>query len=172
MLPPSEQMHPRIREIVDYWRSIHRPEGLPGLKQIDPTAIPSLLRNIWILDVERDPYRFRFRLVGDAVAASTARVAKSGSAAASEPAAGGRTLSAARKGGYLDELHGGPLPPRMMEGFVRVIERHEPDWYRGEPLTAHTRWVETIERVALPLATDGATVDSILNLTIYGRQGR
>src|SRR5262245_51013610 len=113
MLPPLDEMHPKVRALLIYWRSLVSAERLPGRRDIDPLAIPLLLSNIWMVDVLRAPYRFRVRLVGE-----EARVA-------------GALL---RKGVFLDELHDGTLPQRFMEGLRRVIEEHEPDWYRGRPL--------------------------------------
>ena len=56
-----------IRAVYDYWCSIHSAQGLPARHHWDPVDVPSLLPNLWMADVERDPVRFRFRLIGSAV---------------------------------------------------------------------------------------------------------
>jgi hypothetical protein len=59
-----ETWHPTIRTLYDYWISIHPPTELPGRQHIDPTAIPRLLRHLFLLDVSCDPLRFKCRLAG------------------------------------------------------------------------------------------------------------
>src|SRR5277367_4446374 len=56
---------PRLRRLHDYWRSAHPTGGgLPGRQHLDPCDIAPLLRWIWMMDVHRDPLRFRYRLLG------------------------------------------------------------------------------------------------------------
>src|SRR3546814_3761584 len=63
-----------IKALYDYWQSI-RPNdlALPGRRHFDPLDIPELLPNIWMLDVKRDPLRFRFRLIGIDIVRFTGR---------------------------------------------------------------------------------------------------
>lgn len=58
---------PEIGEIVAYWDRIRPAGGLPGRGHFDPVDVPDLLPNIWLLDVFRDPWRFRLRLIGTAI---------------------------------------------------------------------------------------------------------
>ncbi len=140
-------MHPKIRAIIDYWRSIHTAAGgLPGFAQISPLDIPSLLEDIWILDVQRNPYRFTVRLIGEKTRRSGAPF---------------------RKGFDFDDLGGGKVPEHLLKVLLSVVEKHEPDWYRGPPNVPHTVELRELERVMLPLASDGKNVDAILNLTIF-----
>ncbi len=166
MLPPADRMAPEIRAVVDYWSSLRQGGGLPGFRQLDPAALGALLPGIWVLDVVRDPYRFRFRLIGEQVLDSRPTLPLDDAGTAGR----GTAMPTPRKGMFLDEYHGGPLPPRMFEGFVRAVECHEPDWYEGTPLTRHTRWIKALERVTLPLAENGRDVDALLNLTLYRRR--
>lgn len=47
------------------------------------------------------------------------------------------------------------------------------DWRRGPPGVHHATYVNTLERVVLPLATDGRTVDMLLGMTVfYWNDGR
>src|SRR3546814_1338569 len=64
----------KIKALYDYWQSI-RPNdlALPGRRHFDPLDIPELLPNIWMLDVKRDPLRFRFRLIGTEIVRFTGR---------------------------------------------------------------------------------------------------
>lgn len=46
-----------------YWRSLNGGET-PARAQFDPTAIPSLLPPIYLVEFEADPFRVRYRLTG------------------------------------------------------------------------------------------------------------
>ena len=66
-LPPVTA-HPKMIRLYEYWRKKAAGPGLlPSRRDIDPTDIPALLDNIWMLDVVGEPRRFRFRLIGDAI---------------------------------------------------------------------------------------------------------
>ena len=56
---------PRIHRFHDYWKAKRAaPDALPLRAEFDPTDLRDLLPNILIVDVEHDPLRFRYRLVG------------------------------------------------------------------------------------------------------------
>jgi hypothetical protein len=58
----------RVQRLYEYWRAKAGAEGaVPRRGDIDPTELPDLLPNLMLLDVERDPLRFRYRLVGTRV---------------------------------------------------------------------------------------------------------
>jgi hypothetical protein len=58
----------RVHRLHGYWRSKIGAQGsVPRRSDIDPTELPDLLPNLMLLDVERDPLRFRYRLVGTRV---------------------------------------------------------------------------------------------------------
>ncbi len=147
MLPPIEDMHPKIRALLEHWRALRTPQGLPGRHHLDAAAIPGLLPYIWMLDVVRDPLRYRFRLVGEA-----------------QRAAG----SPIRPGMWMHELHeGGRLPELIRASLELVVTKGEPDWYRGKPSMPHIEHIVGLERLSLPLASDGREVDVVLNATVF-----
>jgi hypothetical protein len=58
----------RVHRLHSYWRSRGAAAGgLPTRAQVDPVDLRSLLPNLFIVEVETDPPRFRYRLVGTAV---------------------------------------------------------------------------------------------------------
>ena len=139
----------RIRRLYDYWRSVHPASGgLPGRQHIDPAAFPELLPWLWLVDVERQPLRFRYRLVG------TEQV---------------QAMDADLTGRYLDEAH--PVFPTSVTypQYVAAAERGEVGYYRGPPAFHITKKHVAIERVLLPLARDAHQVDILLALTVYRR---
>lgn len=143
--PPSpvpDDCHPKVRAILDYWRSIHPDQGLPGRQHFDPRCIPKLLSNIWLLDVFQSPLRFRFRLLGTRIV---------------DYAGEDNT------GKWLDER----WPDFDAEVFRNVIDTGIPNWSRGPSIFRPEKDYYELERVRLPLARDGETVDMILVLTLY-----
>jgi hypothetical protein len=59
---------PKIRALFAYWQSLRR-DGRPGPRTgFDPTAVPKLLSSLLLGDIEAQPFRVFFRLVGTRVA--------------------------------------------------------------------------------------------------------
>lgn len=59
---------PRIQRFRAYWNSRRTgPDVVPRRADFDPNHLRELLSNIVVMEVERDPLRFRYRLVGTRV---------------------------------------------------------------------------------------------------------
>jgi hypothetical protein len=144
---PPASANPKIVQLYDYWRrAAPAGGGLPGRKHIDPTEIPTLLEHIWLLDVVGQPTRFRFRLRGGAAQ---------------------RMGLPGQIGDFMDQFfEGGPADERLDDLHV-VVSARQPVWFRGEPRLKHKSEIAELERLHLPLAADGTTVDMILCLTVY-----
>ncbi|HUN48254.1 MAG TPA: PAS domain-containing protein [Stellaceae bacterium] len=139
--------HHKIRKLYDYWRGIAASAGrLPGRRHIDPLDIPTLLENIWLLDVVGAPPQFRFRLIGSALQ---------------------RMGIPGKVGDFVDQLlpTGGDDP--VMEDFRRAARDRVPVWFRGKARVPHTTEMFELERLYLPLAADGSTVDMLLCMTVF-----
>ena len=141
-LPVPDDCHPKIQAILDYWQSCRPGADLPGRQHLDPIDIPTLLPNIWLIDVAHDPMRFRMRLVGTRVVAYAGED---------------------NTGRWIDEK----WPDYNDTPYRQVVERREPSWWRGASQFRPERSYVELERVRLPLARDGETVDMILCLTIF-----
>jgi hypothetical protein len=146
-----ETAHPKIVRIYEYWKKIAPKDGvLPGRRDIDPVDIPTLLENIWLLDVLGEPKRFRVRLIGENI----------------------RSLgNPVKPGDFLDQ-HLGDASPAV--GDLRfVAAERQPLWFRGDAELHHTSTMFELERLFLPFAMDGATVDLILGAAVfYTLQGK
>jgi hypothetical protein len=58
----------KIRLLFQYWQRLLR-DGKPGLRtSFDPVEVPSLLSSLLLGDIESQPFRVFFRLIGTAVA--------------------------------------------------------------------------------------------------------
>lgn len=140
-------LHPKIRALVEYWQTIHPDTGLPGRHHFEPLDIPALLPNIWLVDVERNPkLRLRYRLVGTSVA---------------------RAFERDSTGRYLDEVHSDFLDSHIWLYMKSVVQDGTPGWRSGTPRFWHLREFLSLERIYLPLASDGREVDMILALTVF-----
>jgi len=136
----------RIRQLAIYWDGL-RPDGsLPGRQHFDPTNFPSFLANIWLIDVQREPMRFRFRLVGTRVAEFLGR----------DPT-----------GLWIDEAYPSFPGSAIEDDFVACASAGEPRWRRGPPFMEAGKDYAQVERIALPLATNGHDTDMILCLSLY-----
>ena len=136
-----EAWHPIVRHVYEYWLSIRPPTGLPGRQHVDPCAIPSALPHLFMVDVSRDPLRFRYRLVGTAYAVLM-----------------GRDVT----GAYYDEVHPG-FTGEIRRQYTDAVEHRRPAYRKGRAMyvTEERRW-PIIERVIAPLARNGIDVDMIL----------
>ena len=52
--------HPLVCEFYDYWVAAAPAGQLPGRQHIHPEEIPGFLSRMFMLDVSRDPLRFRY----------------------------------------------------------------------------------------------------------------
>jgi PAS domain-containing protein len=64
----SQLDSPRVRRFREYWQTRRTAQRIVPLRaDLDPTDLRSLLPNLLIIEVERQPTRFRYRLVGTRV---------------------------------------------------------------------------------------------------------
>lgn len=148
-VPPAD-CDARIRRLFDYWQSIHPAgDGLPGRRHVEPLHLPELLRWLCLIDVAREPLRFRYRLVG------------TGQVQALRRDLTGQWLDAAlpefeRSTAYADLV-------AVAAGAIR--------YRRGPPDIPLEDGDALMERLLLPLAQDGSRVDMILGMTLYRKSG-
>ena len=130
-------------ELYRLWHSKCRDGRLPGRRDFDPLEMPQLLPHLTLFDVERDPLRFRIRLVGTAIVAAM-----------------GRDTT----GLYLDQLE---RIESVAERAHQLTLDKSPFYQAGRPLTWTHRDYRTYSVLGLPLAGDGATVDMLLYSMIF-----
>jgi hypothetical protein len=141
-----ETWHPTIKGLYDYWISIHPPAGLPGRQHVDPCAIPHLLSRVFMVDVSRDPLRFKYRLVGTEYVQLM-----------------GKDLT----GKFLDEVHPG-FHGLILRQYTATAELGQPAYRRGQVMyTRPDRNYLGMERLIVPLARNGIEVDMILGAIAF-----
>jgi hypothetical protein len=150
---PPPGANAKIVAIYDYWRRIAPgPDLLPGRQHLDPADIPKLLPNVWLIDVVGTPRRFRARLMGTALQ---------------------RSGTPLKPGVYVDDPIAPELKEAVLSEFRFVAETRQPLWFRGQANAPHVSEIFELERIYLPLAADGVTVDMLLCLSVlYESSGK
>jgi hypothetical protein len=140
-----ETCHPKIRAIHAYWRSIHPAQGLPGRQHFDPVDIPALLANVYMIDVASDGAEFTFRLMGTRA----------------EAFYGGNFTGKPVRSAYITDHKS-----RTYADIAAMLQDRLPRWRRGPTYYVRNRELAMVERLYMPLARDGTTVDMILGLVV------
>lgn len=131
----------RVIELGEaYWISKSQNDRLPGRADVDPLDIPALLPQVILLDVKRDPWNFRFRLIGTNVV---------------------HHLANDLTGAWMSEIEHMAPPSRIFSSCVEVASSGEPSRSDTPYVGPHRNYVRA-EDIILPLASDGATPDMLL----------
>lgn len=136
-----------IAWLFDFWLSKFDGERRPRKQDMDPLELGTrnapILRHICLYDVERNPFRFRYRLVGGAI-----------------PDAGGL----AKPGLYIDDVE---ASGRVDAELIKVCETGLP-WYKNGPsMIAHRTNIEAIEALTVPLRGETDRIDFLLSCSVY-----
>ncbi len=137
----------RLAQLVAYWRRLV-PDGLPGRQHLDPIAIGSaLLPHVFLADVVDGGRRIRWRLIGTHIV----------NHAASDDT-----------GRYLDAAIAPAMRETIIGHYRDTIRTRNPVCHRSE-FVGRDRRIYRYDRVLMPLATDGSTVDMVLGGAVFGR---
>jgi hypothetical protein len=148
--PPLEESawNERIRKLHGWWQEACRGAGrLPSRKDFDPGALAALLPSVWMLDVAPPEPRFRYRLVGTQIVYALGRD-PTGEWLDESPSRGERWFEAAAR-------------------YRAVVMTRSPAWRKGPPRFEHDARFTMVETIVLPMASDGATVDLLLNASVF-----
>lgn len=138
--------HPHSVRLYNYWLEVAPPGRLPGRQHIAPENLAPLWSRLCILDVFRDPLRFRYRLCGTELV---------------------RAFGSEVTGRWLDQAHPELVENQQSHGRFRFMaETGNATWRRGKPLWTRHPDHRTIESCVVPLAADGETVDQLLTITL------
>ncbi|WP_370154265.1 PAS domain-containing protein [Ferrovibrio sp.] len=142
---PEACRHAVIADLYRYWLGRQAETGrLPARADFDPLTMRKALGNVALIEVHRDPLRFRIRLAGTNQASRLDR----------DPT-----------GQWLDEMDA-PEYRMLLIGRLTAIVRDP------APLLVHNRqllderWYD-YEVIWLPLANDGRTVDMVMACQIF-----
>lgn len=141
-----EDAHDDIQALYQYWCGLTKNCEMPGRQHFDPLDIPQLLPNIWLIEVHREPLRFWRRVVGSRIEEFA-----------------GRNLTK----GWVAERLGEERLSGVYENLTKVVESSQPSWRRGKSMICFEKDFTDLERLYLPMSSDGETVDMILAMTIF-----
>jgi hypothetical protein len=144
VLRPDETYHPHLLRLFDYWNEKRGDRPMPKRSDIDPVDLRFAMGDMTLIDVERDPLRFRVRLEGTN-AVSRSRVDMTGR--------------------YVDQLPMAEYRSQLIESYTRIAEERRPDWAKRS-ITLDQR-PYAYEVLWLPLSEDGGTVGMILVYVVY-----
>ena len=136
---------PALRSLFDYWDGKRGDQRFLLRSQLEPREIASLLPLVFILKVQQEPRRYLIQLMGTEIVAQV----------------GGDYT-----GRYLDELDLGEIKEKVLAGYDHVVDRVEPHLEFAE-FTQRRRGKMQVERLALPMSTDGEKIDLILGSVIH-----
>lgn len=144
MLEPKSEV---LKLLLDYWRRKKGDRVAPTRADIDPAEIKTLLPHLGMVDVQRAPLRFRYRLVGTEISQGY-----------------GLDLT----GRYLDEMDLDDHQIDITENYTNAAESGEPSCATLEYSRKDGRHIR-YERLVLPLSSDGKQIDMLIGGCVFDR---
>lgn len=124
---------------LDYWDSKRVGRRMPSRRDIEPTEILELLPYVVLIDVERAPLDFRYRLVGTAVATRF-----------------GHDHTGARFSTLPQQAEG----TTVWKTASRLLEEKRPI-VSHTPFVGVSHWIQNYRDISMPLSEDNDTVNMI-----------
>lgn len=136
----------RFQRLYDYWHQIRGTRAMPSRADIDPLRLKGVLGWVLLIDVEWDPLRFRFRLIGSEITSIR-----------------GVDLT----GRYLDEVVSSSRD--VILNFNARVATEPCIGFHSVVDTMRDARVGWVSRLSLPLSSDRRRVDMILGGFEYTR---
>jgi hypothetical protein len=137
------QIDPVLGAALAYWRGKRSGRSMPARRDLDPTEMPRLLPHLQL--IEPVAGRFRFRLIGTALAEAF-----------------GRDYT----GRFVDELFDAARAEPICDVYRAVLDRRHPMFLRNRYFTAKN--IDLIaNRIYLPLSEDDSAVNMIFSAVTF-----
>jgi hypothetical protein len=135
---------PDLIRFCDIWAALRGDRAMPSRKDVDVLHIPpEFLPNLMLIDVLHAPRRYRYRLIGTQVVAASGED---------------------RTGETFENVEFFKANPVVLEQYNCVAENRRP-LHSLEPFTNFaTGATYDVDRLLLPLSSDGRTVDMLMVL--------
>ena len=130
--------HPLLRQFYDYWDSRRGERRFPARSALDPMDFKFALGRASLVDVMRDPLRFRYRLVASYLTDH---------------------LGFEMTGKLADEIPAPGMRAYTVASYTRAVEANAPLHQAEDVMLDGQRWRH--EALFLPLSTDGDTIDML-----------
>ena len=141
---------PALLDMLTYWEQRKAGRLFPARRDIDPLELRQHLGNIVLIDVEHDPFRLRYRLLGTRITT---------------------TMGRDSTGKYYDEIYPAPLLEEIYRSFRWILEHRAPLRTFGEAFYEDKSFYD-YETLNLPLSSDGETIDLIFGSLIFHPKSR
>jgi hypothetical protein len=136
---------PTLERLLGDWEDRRRGRLMPARADFDPVDIKYVIGNLSLVDVQRDPLRFRFRVHATNIAARV-----------------GFDLT----GKDVDAIADPHYRQLVRDHYLAVVDRRQPVVeFRDRVMTDKT--CLHCEVLALPLGDDGETVDRIMSAFVW-----
>ena len=135
-----------VRALHDYWVAKRAGRAMPTRAHIDPAEIQALLPNLVVVELESEPFRVRYRLLGTKVVAES-----------------GKDFT----GHYLDEMIAADLDAPWESCYRLVAEERRPV-FGDTAVPTVDGGVFSYEFGIFPLSPDGTTVSQCVAIEDYG----
>src|SRR5882724_3611992 len=136
---------PLLQRLLADWQVRRQGRLLPSRRDFDPLDLKYILGKLLLVDVEREPLRFRFRLVGTELAARS-----------------GVELT----GRTLDDYPSPEYREFMRRRYTQTVDERRPLSSVQTRLVVDDQ-IRRYEALLLPLAADGETVDMLMIGIVY-----
>ncbi len=135
----------RLVDLLRYWQRKRGDRLMPQRSDIEPLELGSHLSRLHFIEVEYDPFRLRYRLIGTATTDIL-----------------GRDMT----GRYFDEIYPPHILADAMTAYIWVCENKMPLRLYGNAIYAD-KSMYNFEDVNLPLSNDGVRVNMILGELVF-----
>lgn len=139
-------VEPALADLLAFWNRSRRGRAMPSRADFLPDDIAAHLGWVILVDVEAEPLRFRFRLIGTGITAA---------------------LSRDSTGRYLDDLYDPEIYDEAVRPYVHVTRHRQPVRSIGRMVHADKEHIH-YEALYLPYSETGDRVDMIMERVQYG----
>jgi hypothetical protein len=152
----------RLLALARHWQST-RPSagGLPMHQHFAASGVGALLPWVWLFEVHRPDFRFRYRRLDHELAFRYRYLGPAHAAA----------MGRENTGRWVNEVRPRLRAEPGYDLFIAAAEQGRVGYYKGPPTYPVGQSYAGIERLILPLARDGSTVDMLLGITVYAEHG-
>ena len=137
--PDLDFDEPSLSELLTYWNEKRGRRLMPSRADIDPLDLPTHLGHLCLLDVEHDPLRLRYRLIGATIT---------------------ETMGRDMTGRYFHEIYEDEILRDSLAAHAWIVEHRAPLRIFGHALVSGKSQYQ-YEILNLPLSDDGETINMV-----------
>lgn len=144
-IPVTALDHPLLLGLLRHWEAKRGARALPARADFRPEGMQPFLGHIFLVDVEHEPRRFRFRLLGTEIVSSY-----------------GIELT----GKYTDAVQPPSYRAMIERHYGQAADEKRPMVHRMR-FTEHPGKIHQLMRLAMPLSDDGESVNMLMMASVF-----